>query len=110
MLYRDQKRIDQIGYLIQQHNLLPDADIHTLAFDLGDIEDATAEWSKLTDVLLKTLQEYEKSPKDCSLAFGAFMGMFQEFREHMESAAKVIEKAQKKIHEQHPDIYPDDDE
>ena len=107
MLHRDQKRLNAIGNLIQQHGLLQDDEIHSLAHDLGDIEDAAVELSKQTDKLLAALKRYETSPRECRAAFGGLWGWFEEFRMHMRSAEEVTQKVCQRIDEQHPELRAD---
>lgn len=107
--HRDQQRIDAIGWLLHDHGLVKDEQIHQLAHDCGDLEDAAAELSDTLNKLRVDLQQITTNPKECWLTLLAICGWFDEFRYHMDSAEPLIYLICKDIERRHPEINPEED-
>jgi hypothetical protein len=108
--HRNQERIDAIARLIQSLKLLKDKDIHQLAHDCGDIEDAAFYLAQSLDELHSALKQFETNPKECWLAFLSFGGHFDDCRGHMKSADRLIMKACREIERRYPQINPPEEE
>lgn len=107
--HRDQARIDAICYKLQEHGLLNDDQIHQLAHDWGDIEDACVAFSNALTKLRSALPSLRQDPKQVWLEIIYITGWFDELRRHMESAEKLIDLMSNEIQRRYPDVNPKDE-
>jgi hypothetical protein len=105
-LRRNQKRIDEIGRLFKGNRLLVDEDIHKLAHDFGDLEDAAIRFPEVLDRIAELLRSLQSAPKECFEEVNGLRGWFDEFRGHMQSAEPLIERICDEIIRRNPSQFP----